>query len=391
MNFDQRIDRTIYPSVKWSAENLEDHFGNRDALPFWVADMDFPSPTAVITALQQRVEHGIYGYESKPASYNTSLINWYEKRHGWAIAREHIEESPSVLSAISVLISQHTEKGDGIIIQPPVFFEFKQVIRNNGRRLVKNGLLFENGRYHINFDDLEEKAADPRNKMLIICNPHNPVGRVWTRNELSRIVDICGQHDIRIIADEIHGDIVHAPHTYTPMASISDQAAQITFTCLSPAKTFNIAGMVDALVVIADEEARTQFHAFAHRYQINKTNVFTLTAVEAAYTHGEAWLDALLPYLQANVIFIRDYLQENIPQVTLVEPEGTFLIWLNFNGLEMDVKELQKFLAIDASIALNPGYWFGREGAGFARMGIACPRSLLAEAMERLAHAVGNR
>ncbi len=265
------------------------------------------------------------------------------------------------------------------------------MIRNNGRRLVKNGLLFENGRYRINFDDLEEKAADPRNKMLIICNPHNPVGRVWTRDELSQMVDICGRHDVRIIADEIHGDIVLAPHQYTPVASISDEAAQISFTCLSPAKTFNIAGMVDALVVIADEEARTQFHAFAHRYQINKTNVFTLTAVEAAYTHGEAWLDALLPYLQANVTFIRDYLQEHIPQVTLVEPEGTFLLWLNFNGLGMDVKELQTFLAADAGIAINPGYWFGREGAGFARMGIACPRSLLAEAMERLARAVGDR
>lgn len=384
MNFDKTTDRTTYPSVKWQADSLQEHFGNPNALPFWVADMDFPAPTAVIDSLRQRVEHGIYGYESKPHSYNAAIINWYKKRHSWTINREHIEDTPSVLSAISVLISQHTEKGDGIIIQPPVFFEFRQVIRNNKRRLVKNGLIFENGRYTIDFDDLATKAADPRNKILILCNPHNPVGRAWTHDELRKIGDICLQNDVLIIADEIHGDITYAPHRYTPIASLSDAVAQITFTCLSPAKTFNIAGMVDALVVIADDVHRTQFRTFAHRYQINKTNVFTMAAVEAAYTHGEAWLDELLVYLQGNVTFVRDYLRENMPQITLVEPEGTFLLWLNFNGLEMDVKALQSFLAEEAGIAVNPGYWFGREGAGFARMGIACPRSVLAQAMERL-------
>jgi len=390
MNFDQTTDRTTYPSVKWQADSLQEHFNNPNALPFWVADMDFPAPPAVINSLRQRMEHGIYGYESKPGSYNTAITNWYEKRHGWTIDREHIEDTPSVLSAISVLISQHTEKGDGVIIQPPVLFEFRQVIRNNSRRLVKNGLIFENGRYTIDFTDLAAKAADPRNKILILCNPHNPIGRAWTQDELTQIGDICLQNDVLIIADEIHGDIVYAPHKYTPMASISDAVAQITFTCLSPAKTFNIAGMVDALVVIADDAHRAEFHAFAHRYQINKTNVFTMAAVEAAYTHGEAWLNELLGYLQGNITFIRDYLHENIPQVTLVEPEGTFLLWLNFNGLEMDVKKLQAFLGEEAGIALNPGFWFGREGAGFARMGIACPRSVLEEAMERLARAISG-
>ncbi len=388
MNFDQTTDRTTYPAVKWQAESLQEHFGNPDALPFWVADMDFPAPPAVIDSLRQRVEQGIYGYESKPDGYNTAITNWYEKRHGWTIDREHIEDTPSVLSAISVLISQHTEKGDGVIIQPPVFFEFRQVIRNNKRRLVKNALLFENGRYTINFADLEEKAADPRNKILILCNPHNPIGRVWTRDELSKIGDICLQNDVLIIADEIHGDIVYAPHKYTPMASISDEVAQITATCLSPAKTFNIAGMVDALVVIANDARRAQFHAFAHQFQINKTNVFTMAAVEAAYTDGEVWLDEVLAYLQGNIAYVRDYLRENIPQITLVETEGTFLLWLNFNEFAdssgMDVKKLQAFLGEEAGIALNPGYWFGREGAGFARMGIACPRSLLEEAMGQL-------
>jgi cystathionine beta-lyase len=242
----------------------------------------------------------------------------------------------------------------------------------------------------MNFEDLEEKAADPKNKILIICNPHNPVGRVWTREALAQAGEICRQHNVLVISDEIHGDIVYKPHQYTPFASISDNLAQESVACLSPAKTFNITGMIDAMAVIANQEYRQQVHDFAHRYQINKTNVFASAAIETAYSNGGEWLDALLEYLQSNIDFLKSYLRENIPQVKLIEPEGTYLVWLNFEELGLDAKALEKFLAQKAQLALNSGYWFGREGAGYARMNITCPQSTLQEALYRLKIAIHN-
>jgi cystathionine beta-lyase len=293
-----------------------------------------------------------------------------------------------VLNGISIAINQHSEKGDGVIIQPPVFFEFRTVIRANGRRMVKNPLQLVDGRYQMDFQDLEEKAADPKSKVMIICNPHNPVGRVWSRADLAQAAEICRRHEVLVVSDEIHGDIVYKPHRYTPLASISTDLAQASIICLSPAKSFNIAGMIDAMAVIANEQYRQQFHDFAHRYQINKTNVFASAAFEAAYSHGGAWLDDLLAYLQGNIDFLRSFLAQNLPQVKLIEPEGTYLVWLSFEELGLGAKELAAFLAQEAGLALNPGHWFGREGAGFARMNIACPQSLLQEALSRLTDAV---
>ena len=389
-NFDQKIDRRVYPTQKWNPADLKQHFGNDDVLPFWVADMDFQAPPAVIESLLERAEHGIFGYEYKKDSYVESLLSWYKNRHSWTIDPAHIEPCPSVLSAITILMNQHSEAGDGVIIQPPVFFEFRMVIRSNNRRMVKNPLKLVDGKYQMDFEDLEEKAADPRNKIMILCNPHNPVGRVWTREELLRAGEICQRHNVLLISDEIHGDIVYKPHQYTPFSSISEELAQISVTCLSPAKTFNIAGVVDAMAVIANEEYRERFHDFAHRYQINKTNVFASAAIEAAYSQGGEWLDELLAYLQANIGFLQSYLHDNLLQVKLIEPEGTYLVWLNFEELGLDAKELEKFLAQKAQLALNSGYWFGREGAGYARMNIACPQSILQEALLRLTNAVRN-
>ena len=384
MNFDQYIDRNEYPSMKWRKEAMADLFGNPDALPFWVADMDMAAPPAVIASLQKRVAHGAFGYEYKTESYTKAITNWFQSRHDWTIDPATIEPCPGVLAAVTILMSQHSEEKDGIIVQPPVFFEFKMVIRKNGRRMVKNPLKFVNGRYEMDFDDLEIKAANPRNKILILCNPHNPVGRVWTREELLRVDEICRQHDVRVISDEIHGDIVYPPHKYVPFASLSEAAANNSFICLSPAKTFNIAGMVDGMVVIANEEARRQYDGFADRYQINRTNVLATVAIEAAYQKGGPWLDNLLIYLQQNISFIDTYLREHTPQVKLVQPEGTYLVWLDFTALEMDAKALATMLGQEAQLALNAGYWFGREGAGFARMNIAVPRAMLEDAMGRL-------
>ena len=388
MNFDENIDRNKFPTMKWSGAFLAEHFGNEEAIPMSVADMDLKAPAPVIEHLQKRVAHGIFGYETKPESYYSALESWYQDRYGWHIDREYIEPCPSILNAVSILINQHSNVGDGVIIQPPVFFEFRMVIKSNDRRIVKNALRLDAGKYQIDFEDLETKAADPNNKILILCNPHNPVGRVWTKAELVQIEEICAQHSVFVIADEIHGDFAFPPHRYVPYLTISENVSQNAAACISPAKTFNISGMVDAMAIIPNETYRQQFHAFAHNYQINKTNVFASIAVEAAYRDGVEWLDALLVYLQGNVNLIKEFLQENPINVSLIEPQGTFLVWLDFRGLGLDAKALEIFLAQKAQVALAPGYWFGREGAGFARMTIGCPRATLQRALDNLAIAV---
>jgi len=388
MNFDESIDRNQYPTMKWSRAFLAEHFGNESAIPMSVADMDLKAPPTLIKNLRKRTTHGIYGYELKPESYFTALESWYQRRHGWELDRRHIEPCPSILNAVSILINQHSDEGDGVILQPPVFFEFRMVVRSNARKVTKNPLKLVAGRYQMDFADLEAKTADPHNKILILCNPHNPIGRVWTAAELEQVAAICKRHDVFVIADEIHGDFAFPPHRYTPYLTLSESAAQNAAACLSPAKTFNIAGMVDAMAVIPNETHRQRFHDFAHRYQINKVNVFASVATETAYRDGAAWLDALLVYLQGNVALIREFLPANAARVSLIDPEGTFLVWLDFRELGLDAKALEQFLAQEAQIALAPGYWFGREGAGFARMTIGCPRASVRRALDNLAVAV---
>jgi cystathionine beta-lyase len=388
MNFDENVDRHEYPTMKWSRAFLSEHFGNEDAIPMSVADMDLKAPPAVIEKLHKRVAHGIYGYEMKPESYFTSLERWYQSRYGWKIDLKNIEPCPSILNAISILINQHSGEGDGVIIQPPVFFEFRMVIRNNHRKIVKNPLKLIDGKYQMDFDDLETKAADPNNKILILCNPHNPVGRAWTATELEQVAEICERNDVFVVADEIHGDFVFPPHQYEPFLNVTAKGSQNGATCISPAKTFNISGLVDAIAIIPNKADRDQFHEFAHRYQINKVNVFASVATEVAYQDGAEWLDELLAYIQGNIDLAKNHLAKNTNRVSLVQPEGTFLIWLDFRELGLGAKELARFLAEEAGLALSPGYWFGREGAGFARMTIGCPRETVQRALDQLADAV---
>lgn len=389
--FDTVIDRHAFPTERWNSAALNQHFGTDEVIPFWIADMDFAAPPVVIDALMRRAEHGAFGYEHRPESMYEVLIDWYAQRHNWPIEREDVCNSPGVMNTIATLVNMHSEEGDGVIIQPPVFFEFRTVLRSNQRTVVRNALILEDGRYRMDLDDLEMQAANPANKILILCNPHNPTGRVWTREELTNVAEICRQHDVRVISDEIHGDIAFDSNKYVPFASLSRELSANSFTCVSPAKTFNLPGVVDAFVIIPNEEHRIAYRETARRLHLNRTNVFASAAIESAYRDGGEWLDALLSYLQGNIAFIRERLLTTMPVIKMIEPEGTYLLWLDFRSLGLDVHELERFLAFDAGLALNAGYWFGRQGANFARMTIASPRSVLEDAMDRLAKAVKNR
>lgn len=364
INFDKTIDRSKSLAEKWNKRELTKFFGSPDVLPFWVADMEFQAPPKVVESLVERAQNGVYGYESTPEGLSESIVQWYSKRRNWNINPDNICTSRGILNVIALLIQLHTKEGDGIIIQPPVFFEFRLVIRDNNREIVRNPLKVSNNQYQMDFDDLETKASAPKVKMLILCNPHNPVGRVWTKGELEKVNEICQRYNVLVVSDEIHGDIVYNKYAFTPFATLSEVAAQNSFICLSPAKTFNIAAVTDGLVIIANEKYRKQYIELTKRLLINKNNAFSSVAMETAYKNGTAWLDQLIIYLHENIEFMKNYLIEEMPEVEMSEPEGSFLAWLNFQHLNMEAKELEKFLSEKAKVALNSGYWFGREGAG---------------------------
>ena len=386
-HFDEIIDRTAIATLKYDSKTMQKIFGSDKLWPSWVADMDFKASPEIIEALQQRLDHGVFGYEVDREEISEAVSQWHQKRQGWSFASEQIIFTPRTLNSLATLIDLFSDKGDGVIIQPPVFYDFKLIINSNKRKIVKNPLQLENGRYFIDFDNLEARAADPSNKLLILCNPHNPIGRVWTRNELQKISDICIKHSVFIISDEIHGDITY-DGGYTPLASLSEEAAKNSAVCISLIKSFNLAGVGNSMIVIADKEKRNICANWYKRMQINKNNVFTNAATLAAYTKGEPWLDKLTSYLKINIEEICNRLRNNIPQLKLIEPDGTYLVWLDFRELKLSTKQLENFLIQDAKVAANPGHWFGREGAGFARINIACPRSILQSGLKQLEHAI---
>jgi cystathionine beta-lyase len=388
-DFDQIIDRTEVATLKFDAETMQGIFGTSDLWPSWVADMDFRAAPKIIEALNRRLEHGVFGYEASTAELSDAVVNWYQRKHGWAFDPGQIIYSPRTLNSLSVMISHFSEPGDGVIVQSPVFYDFKLIISTHKRKLVKNPLTLQDNRYNMDFEDLETRAADPRNKLLILCNPHNPIGRVWTREELSTLAEICARHDVFIISDEIHGDIAYDSQ-YTPLASISAQAANNCATCISPVKSFNLAGLANSMMVIADEDKRKICADWYSKMEVNKNFIFNNVAMKAAYTDGESWLNEVIDYLRGNIDELRSTLLAHMPQVKLIEPDGTFLVWLDFRELGLDARQLERFFTNDARMAVNPGHWFGREGAGFARINIACPRSVLKTALGQLDKAIKN-
>lgn len=382
-DFDQEINRRDVPALKWHPMVLGADGG--DLFPAGVADMDFKAPPAVLAAMQHRLDHGIFGYETVPAGLMPSLISWLQSRHGWHVDPTHILRAPNVLDILAIAATLFTEKGDGIIVQPPVFFDFFDIITENHRTIAHNPLILKDGCYEMDFDGLEKIAADPRNRMLFLCNPHNPVGRVWTRDELQRLHDICQRNGVLVIADEIHGDITFPARPYTPYALLDPQA----IVCISPAKSFNIASCCSAFTVIADEAQRRAFQAENSRLTVNKNNAFASVAMEAAYLDGADWLDAVIAYFQGNLALVRTCLSD-LPTVTLIEPEGTFMVWLDFRGLGLTPDDLTKFLRSKAGWAVTRGQAFGPEGNGFARLNIACTRAKLTVALKQLSDAVSH-
>lgn len=386
-DFDEEIDRREVPALK--PHRIVLGTDGEHLFPAGVADMDFKAAPAVLEAMQKRLEHGVFGYETVPDGLMPALTGWLQTRHGWGVDQSHILRAPNVLNSLATAASLFTGEGDGIIVQPPVFFDFYDIISENRRRLISNPLIEIDGRYEMDFDGLERLAADPRARMLFLCNPHNPVGRVWRRDEIERLAEICRRNGVLVVSDEIHGDITFPGHPYTPFASLGREAELNSITCISPAKSFNIAACCSAFTIIADEARRTAFRAENSRLTVNKNNAFASVAMEAAYRDGGPWLDAVLAYLDANLSTVRARIAE-LPEARLIEPEGTFLLWLDFRALGMSPEGLTAFLRGKAGWAVTRGPAFGEHGIGFARLNIACTRARLAAGLTRLEKAIAS-
>jgi len=384
-NFDKIIPRENTQSVKYDLR--QEVFCNKNVIPMWVADMDFESPDFVIQAIEKRLKHPILGYSIRNNEFYSSIINWLKKRHQWDIQREWISVSPGVVPALSVCILAFTNPGDKIIIQPPVYHPFFYVVEGNQRQLSYNPLKFENNRYTFDFENLK-KIIDKDTKMIILSNPHNPVGRVWEKEELTTLAEICIQNNILIISDEIHSDLIFKNHKHIPLASISPEIAQHVVSTLAPSKTFNLAGLSSSFLVIPNKNLFQLYENRLNTIHIGHGNIFGNIALETAYNKGEMWLEELMDYLQKNVSFLRNFLSEHLPQIKLIEPEGTYLLWLDFRNLKLNQKELNELLIHQANVGFNDGAMFGEGGEGFQRINIACPRSILKKALEQIHEAI---
>lgn len=375
-DFDELLSRRDTNSYKWDGEK-------DDVLPMWVADMDFHTAPAIVDALRHRVEHGVFGYTRVPDGYYEAVTGWFARRHDWTIEREWIIYTSGVVPAVSAIIKALTVPGDKVLVQTPVYNCFFSSIRNNGCEIVRSPLLQTGDTYRMDFDDLERKAADERVKVMLLCNPHNPAGRVWTNEELMRVGAICLRHGVTVVSDEIHCELVFPGHAYTPFASLSDEFLQHAVTCISPSKAFNIAGLQIANIVCADEEMRRKIDKAININEVCDVNPFGVIATMAAYNEGEEWLKQLLEYLYENYLRMQDFCREHLPDFPIARLEGTYLVWMDCRTLKMTSEELERVLIEEAALHLNAGSMYGAEGEGFMRWNIACPRARLLDGLER--------
>ncbi|MHA2287285.1 MAG: MalY/PatB family protein [Promethearchaeota archaeon] len=387
-NFDRLIDRRDSFSLKWSKEALHMVFktdGN-ELLPLWVADMDFECPKPVVDALKREAEGCVYGYNwHGTPKYLDAVTGWMNRRHQWNVDPKWIVYSPGIVPAINMMVQTFSNVGEKIIVQPPVYYPFFSAVTENGRKLLLNQLHYENQRYTFDIEDFEEKAKDPLTKMFILCSPHNPVGRVWTKDELKKLGDICLENDVLIIADEIHHDLILPGNNHTCFSTISEEFEQRTIVCTAPSKTFNLAGLQVSNIIIPNEKLRQSFiHTIVNKNGIGIPNSFGLVAMIAAYNEGEDWLEQVLGYIDSNFQFLKEYVENNLPALKYIEPEGTYLAWLDFNSLGLNDEDIKDLILNKAKIALDEGKLFGSGGEGFQRINVACPKSILEETMQRI-------
>lgn len=381
-DFDTPIDRTHTWSIKHDFK--KENGKADDILPLWVADMDFRSPDSVVEALKKAVDHGIFGYSRADESYFDAVAAWYQKRHHLTLQPEWMTCTPGIVFALSIAVRAFTQEGDAVLIQPPVYHPFSRAILCNKRTLVENPLVLKDGHYEMDLEDLEQKVLDEHVKLMILCNPHNPVGRVWTREELTALADICLRHHVYVISDEIHGDFVWRGHEQTPYASISEEACLHSMMCTAPSKTFNLAGMATSNLFIPDPEMRRKFRSELLDVGQENMNRLGLFACRAAYEGGGEWLDQLIGYLAGNLALVRDFCKNRVPQIQLIEPEGTYLAWLDCRELGMTDDELMAFFSDDAKVWLDPGTHSGEQGSGFMRFNLGSSRSVIAQALDQI-------
>ena len=379
-DFDKMTDRKGTSCSKW--DNMSSMFTEKGLLPLWIADMDFRCCEEAIEAMRQRVDHGIFGYTVLPDSYFESIAGWMQRRHNWTVRKEWLVTSVTVVSALNIFVQAFTKPGDGVIIQKPVYFPFEECIQDNDRRLVNNELIEKEGYYTIDFEDLEEKAARPENKMLLLCSPHNPVCRAWTEEELRRVIDICSRNDIYLIADEIHMDFVFKAE-HVPVGTLTNYSKLAV--CTSPSKTFNMAGLKMANIFIPDEAMRKEFtRRSKSQCGIIPNNPVSITGISAAYAKGDKWLDEVKQYIWENFQFVDAYLKEYMPKLKMTKPEATYLAWIEWSGVGLSGLKLRRCLRGKARVALDEGMVFGKSGENFARINVATDRTVVRECLDRI-------
>lgn len=379
-DFDVIIDRSNNNSCKY--DELHKVFGTADVIPLWVADMDFKTAQPIIDAAEKKAKQGLWGYVSRPDSYFEAVRDWQERRNGWRPDTALMSWAPGVVPAMSALVRTMTNEGDGVLIQPPVYSEFAYIIKSAGRRAVESRVTEKDGRWNIDFADFEEKLKNAR--LFLLCSPHNPLGRIWKREELERMMDLCVKYKVPVVSDEIHSDLVFWGNKHINTAALSPEAAANTITCLSATKTFNLAGLQASTTVFPNKELKEKFDDFWYAMDIGRNNAFSVTTMEAAFRHGDEWLDQLKKYLEDNFLFIRDYCEKYIPKIKPNVPDATYLVWLDCRRLGLNNDKLREFMIKKAGLGLNEGRAYDRSLEGYMRLNAACPRSILQKAMENL-------
>lgn len=385
-DFDTVIERRGSNCLKY--DFAKERGKSEDVLPLWVADMDFQTAPGIRERLGEVVSHGIFGYSEGKEDYFQAVFQWYRRHFGWETKRQWLVKTPGVVFAIATAIRAFTKEGEAVLLQQPVYYPFQEVITDNHRRLVNNSLKQVEGHYEIDFEDFEEKIVANDVKLFMLCSPHNPVGRVWKEWELQKIGDICLKHGVLVVSDEIHSDFTYPGYTHHVFASLRKEFADISVTCTAPSKTFNLAGLQVSNIFIPNTELRRKFKKAVAQAGYSQVNVMGLAAAQAAYETGEEWLSELKEYLNGNLEFVKKYLKEHLPEIKLTEPEGTYLIWLDFRGLGLTEAEREELIVKKAKLWLDSGMMFGADGEGFERINIACPRSILRQALEQLEAAV---